>query len=100
MAVVSTGKAVFEVPSTGEIISIDATSLNWEWVDGDEGPMGARFAYEAACEVEAKNGEQFDITWTVHEYPSGSIETTDVEHGGLNMKQDITCDVQEGPDEN
>jgi hypothetical protein len=97
------GEAVFQIEGdeadTPEQIKVKASSLDWEVVNIEERKMGAETTHQATYCVESKSGEVFEITWTLHEYPDGCFNARNTENPGLELIEDIKCDVQEIDDE-
>ena len=91
MYVEANGKAKFKVDKTGEVITVDATDLDWECEGtGEERGMGSELIHSAEYSIESKSGESFDVTWSVWEYPVGVENTseTSVPHG-ISLLEDL-----------
>lgn len=101
MYVEASGKAKFKVDTTGEVITVDATDLNWECEGtGEERGMGSELVHSAEYSIESTAGESFDVTWSVWEYPAGMENTKETSvPQGISLLEDIRYGLSHEPEQ-
>lgn len=102
MYVEASGNAKFKVDATGEVITVEATDLNWDCEGtGEERGMGAELVHYAEYSIESvKSGEGFSVAWNIWEYPEGAEnmkETRTPE--GISLLEDIQYGLSHEPEQ-
>jgi hypothetical protein len=94
MLVKASGTAKVKINTTGKIVRIPASGLDWQCNGGGERQMGPELVHSACYDIEGRI-----ITWSLWEYPSGveNYQETDVPDG-LTLVQDIKYGLVHEPE--
>lgn len=95
MEIVCKGVSRIKHKDSGEEFEISSDDLEWEVLDGDEGPMGPRTHFQASLNHEHLGR----ISWSIWEYPTGATNMAKTDVGGHVLMEDFEYGLQHTPDD-
>jgi hypothetical protein len=83
----TTGQAILQSATTGEIFVIEASELHWETRSSNDVRQGLR--HTAGVERKTSEGSRVACQWTVAEFPPGTLGHVGHHSIGSTMLQDF-----------
>lgn len=82
------------------MVTVNAADVEWDSEVSEERDMGPELQHTGTATVTDKNGNDYDITWSIWEYPAGSENHKETETDpGLTTVSDFNYSLVHSPED-